>query len=61
MEKKQWCILIASVLGAMGGVFLGAEQGVTWQDLIREPHYVIGSIVSGASAVAAFFSRSPVQ
>ena len=58
MTGKQWTILISSVVGAMGGVFLGAGADATWAAL-SAPIYVFGSVVSGAAAVGAFFSQSP--
>lgn len=58
MTKRQICILVLTVIGAMGGVFLGAGADVTWVHLSK-PIYIIGSLVSGASAGVAFLSKPP--
>lgn len=58
MTKRQWATLISVVIGAMGGVFLGAGSDASWEALTA-PTYVIGSLVSGASAVGGFFSKWP--
>jgi hypothetical protein len=58
MDKKQICILILTVVGAMAGVFLGAGADATWAHLSK-PIYIIGSLVAGASAGVAFLSKGP--
>jgi hypothetical protein len=58
MTKKQWVIMLSVVIGAMGGVFLGAGSDASWAALTA-PSYVIGSLVAGASALGGFFSKWP--
>ena len=60
MTGRQWGIMITTVIGAAGGVFLGAGADASWEALTA-PMYVIGSIVSAASAAGAFFEASPRQ
>lgn len=60
MDKKQIAILVGVVIGAMGGVFLGAGADASWAAL-SQPIYIIGSVVSGASALVGFLSKGPMQ
>ena len=60
MTGRQWAILAASVVGAGAGVFLAAGADATWSHL-SAPQYVLGSVVAMASAIGAFFSKSPTQ
>ena len=60
MSGKQKAILIGVVVGAMGGVFLGAGADASWSAL-SQPIYIIGSIVSGASALVGFLSQGPAR
>jgi hypothetical protein len=58
MSGKQWAILIGSTVVAGAGVFVGAGADASWADL-SAPQYVLGSVMSVASAVVAFFSKGP--
>jgi hypothetical protein len=58
MQRKQIAILIGVIVGAMGGVFLGAGADASWAAL-TSPIYVIGSVVAGAAALVGFLSKGP--
>lgn len=58
MTGKQWAILISTTVTAGAGVFLAAGADGTWPDM-AQPQYIFGSIVAMASAITAFFSKSP--
>ncbi len=68
MKSSQWAGLIAGVVGAMGGVFIGATAGVpagasvieAWNALMF-PEFIIGAVVAGAAAVTAFLTKSSRQ
>lgn len=58
LQKK--VIGVTVVVGAMGGVFLGAGAEASWAALLA-PQFVIGALVAGASALGGFLSQSPLK